>query len=41
MTHITHLAIALQKYRLIEMFPEITFEIVGEPKELAAARQLA
>jgi site-specific DNA-methyltransferase (adenine-specific) len=38
---ITHLAIALQKYRLIEMFPEIKFEIVGEPKDLAAARQLA
>lgn len=38
---ITHLAIALQKYRLEDMYPGITFETIGEPKDLAAAHQLA
>jgi site-specific DNA-methyltransferase (adenine-specific) len=38
---ITHLAIALQKYRLKEMFPNVTFDVVGEPTSLGAARQLA
>jgi site-specific DNA-methyltransferase (adenine-specific) len=38
---ITHLSIALQKYRLQEMFPDITFKIVGEPEDLGAALQLA
>ncbi len=38
---ITHLAIALQKYRLEQMFPAITFHIVGEPEDLGAAHQLA
>src|SRR6266699_3849798 len=38
---ITHLAIALQKYRLEAMFPGIKFKVVGEPKDISAARQLA
>ena len=38
---VTHLAIALQKYRLREMFPEIAFGVIGEPTSLQGARQLA
>ena len=38
---ITHLSIALQKYRLDAMFPGIKFKVVGEPKDIGAARQLA
>ena len=38
---ITHLSIALQKYRLQEMFPGITFKVIGEPTSLDSARQLA
>ena len=38
---ITHLSIALLKYRLQQMFPGIAFEIKGEPEDLGAARQLA
>lgn len=38
---ITHLAITLQKYRLQEMFPGLTFDVIGEPEDLGAARQLA
>jgi site-specific DNA-methyltransferase (adenine-specific) len=38
---ITHLSIALQKYRLEAMFPGIKFKVVGEPKDISAARQLA
>ncbi len=38
---ITHLSIALQKYRLAAMFPGIKFKVVGEPKDIGAARQLA
>jgi site-specific DNA-methyltransferase (adenine-specific) len=38
---ITHLAIALQKYRMEAMFPGIKFKVVGEPKDIGAARQLA
>jgi site-specific DNA-methyltransferase (adenine-specific) len=38
---ITHLSIALQKYRLEAMFPGIKFKVVGEPKDIAAARQLS
>jgi site-specific DNA-methyltransferase (adenine-specific) len=38
---ITHLAIALQKYRLEAMFPGIKFKVVGEPADIGAARQLA
>jgi site-specific DNA-methyltransferase (adenine-specific) len=38
---ITHLSIALQKYRLHDMFPAAKFEIIGEPQDEASARQLA
>jgi site-specific DNA-methyltransferase (adenine-specific) len=38
---ITHLAIALQKYRLKEMFPDVRFQVIGEPQDVAGARQLA
>ncbi len=38
---ITHLAIALQKYRLKQMFPEINFKVIGEPPSVAAAQHLA
>ncbi len=38
---ITHLSIALQKYRLENMFPGIQFKVVGEPQDVAAARHLA
>src|SRR5205814_1992721 len=38
---ITHLSIALQKYRLQQMFPGIAFDVLGEPEDIGAARQLA
>lgn len=38
---ITHLSIALQKYRLQAMFPDITFKVVGEPLDYSSAKQLA
>ncbi len=38
---ITHLSIALQKYRLQEMFPNIIFKVVGEPLNYGSAKQLA
>ena len=38
---ITHLAISLIRYRMKDMFPGCEFEVVGEPEDLAAARQLA
>jgi site-specific DNA-methyltransferase (adenine-specific) len=38
---ITHLSIALQKYRLQEMFPDIQFKVIGEPHDVGAAKQLA
>lgn len=38
---ITHLSIALLKYRLTSMYPGIKFQIKGEPEDLGAARQLA
>ncbi len=38
---ITHLSIALQKYRLQEMFSNCKFKVVGEPQDIGAARQLA
>ncbi len=37
---VTHLAIALQKYRLQEMFPDAQFDVKGEPQDLGAAKQL-
>lgn len=38
---ITHLSIALQKYRLQDMFPEAQFQVIGEPETLSGAQQLA
>lgn len=38
---ITHLAIALMKYRLEAMFPDIKFKVVGEPPDMGGARKLA
>jgi site-specific DNA-methyltransferase (adenine-specific) len=38
---VTHLAIALQRYRLEQMFPGIQFRVIGEPEDIGAARQLA
>lgn len=38
---VTHLSIALMKYRLEAMFPGIDFEVIGEPKDVESARQLA
>jgi site-specific DNA-methyltransferase (adenine-specific) len=38
---ITHLSIALMKYRLKEMFPEEQFTVIGEPTSVSGARQLA
>lgn len=38
---VTHLSIALLKYRLKEMFPDVTFKVIGEPEDIGAARQLA
>jgi site-specific DNA-methyltransferase (adenine-specific) len=38
---ITHLSIALQKYRLEAMFPGIQFKVVGEPQDVGAAKHLA
>ena len=37
---ITHLSIALQKYRLEHSFPGVQFKIVGEPEDIAGARAL-
>ena len=38
---VTHLSIALQKYRLKEMFPDAEFAVIGEPTTEQGARQLA
>jgi len=38
---ITHLSIALQKYRMEAMFPGIHFKVVGEPQDVSAAKHLA
>ena len=39
---ITHLAIALLKYRLADSFgDDVQYEIIGEPKDVASARALA
>lgn len=38
---VTHLSIALLKYRLQDMFPGIEFEVIGEPQDIGAAQQLA
>ena len=38
---ITHLAIALMKYRLTDAFPNVQFEVRGEPADVGSARMLA
>jgi site-specific DNA-methyltransferase (adenine-specific) len=38
---LTHVSIALQKYRLAAMFPGIPFDVRGEPRDYGAARKLA
>ncbi len=38
---ITHLSITVQKNRLKDMFPGIQFKVIGEPSDVASARQLA
>ena len=38
---ITHLSIALQKYRLEAMYPGIKYEVVGEPTDIGGASALA
>jgi DNA modification methylase len=38
---ITHLAIGLIKRRLVDAFPQAQFEILGVPKDLGGARELA
>jgi len=38
---ITHLSIALMKYRLEAMFPGITYDVVREPKDVGGAADLA
>ncbi len=38
---ITHLAIALMKYRLEAMYSGIKFKVVGEPADIGSARKLA
>jgi site-specific DNA-methyltransferase (adenine-specific) len=38
---ITHLSIALLKYRIESMFPGAPFKVKGEPEDIGAARQLA
>ena len=38
---ITHLAINVIKRRLKERYPDVKFEVIGEPKDLEGARELA
>lgn len=38
---ITYLAIALNKNRLKDVFPDATYQVIGEPEDLLSARQLA
>jgi site-specific DNA-methyltransferase (adenine-specific) len=38
---ITHLSIALQKYRLEAMYPGIKYDVVGEPTDVGGAHALA
>lgn len=38
---VTHLSIALLKYRLDTMFPGVEYEMIGEPQDMGAARRLA
>jgi site-specific DNA-methyltransferase (adenine-specific) len=38
---VTHLAISVMKSRMLEMFPGIAFQTIGEPQDIGAARKLA
>ena len=38
---ITHLAVALIKYRILDAFPDAKFNVIGEPETLSAAYHLA
>jgi site-specific DNA-methyltransferase (adenine-specific) len=38
---VTHLSIALMKYRMQSMFPGVKFQVIGEPQDEGSARQLA
>ncbi len=38
---VTHLSIALLKYRLEDMFSDVKYQVVGEPHDVEGARQLA
>ena len=38
---ITHLAVSTMKWRLQQMFPGIQYKVIGEPKDIAGARELA
>jgi len=38
---ITHLAISAMKWRLEKMFPGIQYKVVGEPRDLESAKELA
>lgn len=38
---VTHLSISLMKYRMQAMFPGAQFEVIGEPQDIGAAKQLA
>jgi hypothetical protein len=38
---ITHLSVALMKYRLEDMYPGVEIRVQGEPEDLGGARQLA
>lgn len=38
---VTHLSIALLKYRLQDMFPGIEIKVIGEPEDVGSAQQLA
>jgi site-specific DNA-methyltransferase (adenine-specific) len=38
---ITHLSIALMRYRLQDAFPDVDFQVLGEPADVGSARMLA
>lgn len=38
---ITHLAIGIMKWRLDKIFPGIKYKVIGEPKDLTGAKELA
>lgn len=38
---VTHLSISLMKYRMRSMFPGAQFQVLGEPQDVGAAKQLA